>query len=196
MKISQTNQADESLQEPLLTGRSGTQNTSRFQEARDRRKSSQMDSNAEFQETMDEERKKYEAIMRKLDDVKKTKDVPITDEDRKIGRNSGLDGDLSMLKRQSASQKGREERPISGRYNHEQGIGSGMGRLTNQDNGTMSQFNEDEDFRLSTEHQHSIAQFGGMHSQKSSVMNLREQLNSKRGLQTATMTDEDEPIAG
>ena len=60
----------------------------------------------------------------------------------------------------------------------------------------MSQFNEDEDFRLSTEHQQSIAQFGGMHSQKSSVMNLRDQLNSKRGLQTATMTDEDEPITG
>lgn len=54
----------------------------------------------------------------------------------------------------------------------------------------MSQFNDDEDFRLSTEHQNSIAHLAGMQSQKSSVQNL----NSRRGLHTATVTDEDEPV--
>ena len=127
--------------------------------------------------------------MKKLDGFKKNSDVAITDEQRQTIQDSNLEPEMGVIRRQSASQRGRE-RPISGRYENDP---AHAGHLTNKDNGTLSQFNEDEDFRLSTDHQVSIAQLGGLHSQKSSVQNL----GSKRGLNTATATDEDEvPLIG
>ena len=56
---------DQSLQEPLLTGRSNAGDRSQlYQELRDKKKEKKVEQNDnDFQSTLDEEKKKYEDIM-------------------------------------------------------------------------------------------------------------------------------------
>ena len=146
-----------SLAEPLLTNRSGAQNTSRLQEKRDQMKIANA-SEAEFAETLADEKRKYEEIMKKLDDFKRGRPDPNSDDHRaETSMNKATGGvELSEIKR-SATSKGRTDfEPVSGRYGGENPA-NGAGRLTHQEAATMSQFNDEEDFRLSTDHQQSIA---------------------------------------
>ena len=145
---------EEVLQEPLLTGRSGAVSAqhSRFQELREKRKASVDRTEDDFDQTLAEEKRKYEQIMQKLDGFKRGGDaISVTEEEEgktdRAGRNMGL-ADVALQRRVSASQKGRDgERPISGRYGGEK-AGSGMGYASQKECPTMSQFNDDEDFHI------------------------------------------------
>lgn len=61
--------------------------------------------------------------------------------------------ELSAIKRQSATSKGRADFDHVSSRQIGDNVVPGAGRLTHQEVATMSQFNDDEDFRLSTDHQ-------------------------------------------
>lgn len=103
-----------------------------MQEKRDQKKTK---AELELQETLDEEKKKYEDIMKKLTGMKRGQEERPPTEGLKANAESDLH---PPIQRQTNSQRGRDEnRPPSSRYGHE--------------NPTMSQFNDEDDFHLSTD---------------------------------------------
>lgn len=97
---------------------------------------------------MASEKRKYEEIMKKLDDFRRGKPDHATEEQQPRAETSmdkaAVGVELSAIKRQSATSKGRVD--------FEHNAVAGAGRLTHQEVATMSQFNDEEDFRLSTDH--------------------------------------------